>query len=76
MTTEVLDEAMTPIQEKVKAIYLTVDDLKIAASILYNAYVDDPLFVDIFQAEKEANWENILKPFLLLHYRQFFESVA
>lgn len=54
MTTEVLDEALTPIQEKVKAIYLTVDDLKIAASILYNAYVDDPLFVDIFQAEKEG----------------------
>ena len=51
MTTEVLDEAMTPIQEKVKAIYLTVDDLKIAASILYNAYVDDPLFVDIFPSD-------------------------
>ncbi|MEW9797655.1 GNAT family N-acetyltransferase [Alteromonas sp. CYL-A6] len=38
----------------IKAIYLSEDDLKVAASILYNAYFDDPLFVDIFQAEKEG----------------------
>ncbi|WP_100642215.1 GNAT family N-acetyltransferase [Alteromonas facilis] len=40
--------------EKVKASYLTAEDLKVAASILYNAYFDDPLFVDIFDAEKEG----------------------
>ncbi|WP_421714343.1 GNAT family N-acetyltransferase [Alteromonas stellipolaris] len=40
--------------EAIKAIYLGVDDLKVAASILFNAYVDDPLFTDIFQAEKEG----------------------
>lgn len=38
----------------VKAIYLTAEDLKIAGSILYQAYHDDPLFMDIFQAEKEG----------------------
>lgn len=38
----------------VKAVYLTAEDLKIAASILYQAYHDDPLFMDIFQSEKEG----------------------
>lgn len=40
--------------EKIRAVYLSADDLKVAASILYNAYFDDPLFVDIFQSEKEG----------------------
>lgn len=39
---------------KVRAAYLSVDDLKVAASILYNAYFDDPLFVNIFNAGKEG----------------------
>ncbi|MFT2091620.1 GNAT family N-acetyltransferase [Paraglaciecola sp. 2405UD69-4] len=38
----------------IKAVYLTAEDLKIAASILYQAYHDDPLFVDIFQYNKEG----------------------
>jgi GNAT superfamily N-acetyltransferase len=38
----------------IKAVYLAAEDLKIAASILYLAYHDDPLFVDIFQYEKEG----------------------
>ena len=46
--------SLAPKKEEIKAIHLSVDDLKIAASILFNAYVDDPLFVDIFQAEKEG----------------------
>ncbi|GAB3022045.1 GNAT family N-acetyltransferase [Bowmanella dokdonensis] len=40
--------------EDVKAIYLAAEDLKIAASILYQAYHDDPLFMDIFQIDKEG----------------------
>ncbi|MDU0356091.1 GNAT family N-acetyltransferase [Paraglaciecola aquimarina] len=39
---------------QIKAIYLAAEDLKIAASILYLAYHDDPLFIDIFQYEKEG----------------------
>ena len=38
----------------IKAVYLVAEDLKSAASILYLAYYDDPLFVDIFQYEKEG----------------------
>ncbi|AGH43775.1 hypothetical protein C427_1666 [Paraglaciecola psychrophila 170] len=40
--------------DNIKAVYLAAEDLKIAASILYVAYRDDPLFVDIFQYEKEG----------------------
>ncbi|MFT6270748.1 MAG: GNAT superfamily N-acetyltransferase [Alphaproteobacteria bacterium] len=43
-----------PDLQKVKAAYLGADDLKVAASILYKAYLDDPLFSDIFQANKEG----------------------
>lgn len=38
----------------VQAIYLQVDDLNVAASILYKAYHDDALFEHIFQAEREG----------------------
>lgn len=38
----------------VRAVYLTAEDLRIAASILYQAYVDDPLFRSIFQVEKQG----------------------
>jgi len=38
----------------IKAVFLAAEDLKIAASILYMAYHDDPLFVDIFKADKEG----------------------
>lgn len=43
-----------PDLKKVKAAYLDADNLKVAASILYKAYFDDPLFTDIFQADKEG----------------------
>ena len=54
MNIESNEAVLAPSADTVKAIYLGVDDLKIAASILYNAYVDDPLFLEIFQAEKEG----------------------
>lgn len=37
----------------VRAEYLTAEDLKLAASLLYQAYHDDPVFLEIFNAEKE-----------------------
>jgi GNAT superfamily N-acetyltransferase len=39
---------------RVKAVYLAAEGLKVAASILYQAYHDDPLFVDIFDYQKEG----------------------
>lgn len=42
------------LNQSVKAIYLTAEDLKLAASVLYLAYHDDPLFMDIFDVEWEG----------------------
>jgi GNAT superfamily N-acetyltransferase len=46
--------AYKPDITKVTSAYLTADDLKVAASILYNAYFDDPLFTDIFEVDREG----------------------
>ncbi|MBF7072260.1 GNAT family N-acetyltransferase [Glaciecola sp. MH2013] len=43
-----------PTIEEISVHYLGADDLKVAASILYNAYYDDPLFNDIFDVEREG----------------------
>jgi len=37
----------------IRAAYLTTEDLKLAASLLYQAYHDDPVFLEIFNGEKE-----------------------
>jgi hypothetical protein len=50
---ELQDEQLADL-DNIKAVYLAAEDLKIAASILYVAYRDDPLFVDIFQYDKEG----------------------
>ena len=36
----------------IKAAYLTAEDLKLAASLLYQAYHDDPVFLEIFSSDK------------------------
>ncbi|MDC0601806.1 GNAT family N-acetyltransferase [Aliiglaciecola sp.] len=46
--------AETDIASQVKAVFLAAEDLKIAASILYQAYHDDPLFMDIFDANDDG----------------------
>lgn len=47
-----LAELHTVALDKLKAILLTADELKLAASLLYQSYYDDPLFMDIFRADK------------------------
>ncbi|AWL12623.1 hypothetical protein HMF8227_02165 [Saliniradius amylolyticus] len=44
----------SPDVQTVKPVFLAADDLKSAASILYKAYHDDPLFMDIFRADDEG----------------------
>ncbi|ALS97751.1 GNAT family N-acetyltransferase [Lacimicrobium alkaliphilum] len=39
--------------DDIKAVYLTEEDLVVASSILYQAYHDDPLFMEIFKAEDD-----------------------
>lgn len=38
---------------EIRATYLSAEELKIAASLLYQAYHDDPVFLEIFNSEKE-----------------------
>ncbi|MEW5680812.1 MAG: GNAT family N-acetyltransferase [Pseudomonadota bacterium] len=38
--------------ERLKAVLLSADELKLAASLLYQSYFDDPLFMEIFRADK------------------------
>tara|TARA_R110002153_G_scaffold116140_2_gene259778 strand:- start:207 stop:824 length:618 start_codon:yes stop_codon:yes gene_type:complete len=57
----------------IKAIYLTAEDLKIAASILYKAYHDDPLFIDIFELEKEG-YESRLRSAIREELNAFWQA--
>ena len=57
----------------IKAVYLSAEDLKIAASILYQAYYDDPLFVDIFQNEKEG-YESRLRSAIREELNAFWQA--
>jgi len=38
----------------IRATYLSAEDLKLAASLLFQAYHDDPVFLDIFNSSKEG----------------------
>ena len=49
------------ILEDCRAVYLTAEDLRIAASILYNAYHDDPFFVDSLFTSDKAAYEQKLR---------------
>ena len=69
---ELQEEQITDL-DKVKAVYLAAEDLKIAASILYLAYHDDPLFVDIFQYEKEG-YESRLRSAIREELNAFWQA--
>ena len=47
------DTVATVENVEIRATYLTAEDLKLAASLLYQAYHDDPVFLEIFNGEKE-----------------------
>ena len=50
-----------PVQETYKAVYLTAEDLRVAASILYNAYHDDPFFIAALHKGYKAQYEQKLR---------------
>ncbi|GIU13552.1 GNAT family N-acetyltransferase [Shewanella sp. MBTL60-007] len=47
--------------EECRAVYLTAEDLRIAASILYNAYHDDPFFLETLFTGDQAQYEQKLR---------------
>jgi len=44
-----------------KAVYLTAEDLRVAASLLYNAYHDDPFLMDALYHSDTAKYEQRLR---------------
>lgn len=47
--------------DEYRAVYLTAEDLRLAASILYNAYHDDPFFVDtLSSSDKFADRKSVV----------------
>ncbi|KXI28172.1 GNAT family N-acetyltransferase [Paraglaciecola hydrolytica] len=66
-------EAQVADISNIKAIFLTAEDLKIAASILYLAYHDDPLFLNIFEVEKEG-YESRLRSAIREELNAFWQT--
>jgi len=56
-----MSEAAKKVNESdINATYLAADDLKLAASLLYQAYHDDPIFLEIFDGDK-SDYEQKLR---------------
>jgi ribosomal protein S18 acetylase RimI-like enzyme len=62
-----------PSIEDISAQYIAADDLNVAASILYNAYFDDPLFKDIFEVDKEG-YESRLRSAIREELNAFWDA--
>ena len=60
-------------QLDIRAEYLTAKDLKIAASLLYQAYHDDPVFLDIFDGEKD-DYEQRLRSSIREELNAFWQA--
>ena len=58
---------------EIKASYLAAEDLKIAASLLYQSYHDDPVFMDIFDASKE-DYEQRLRASIREELNAFWQA--
>ena len=59
--------------EQLKAILLSAEELKLAASLLYQSYYDDPLFMEIFRAEK-SDYEQRLRAAIREELNTFWQA--
>jgi hypothetical protein len=57
----------------IKAAYLSAEDLKLAASLLYQAYHDDPVFLEIFSADK-SDYEQRLRASIREELNAFWQA--
>ena len=58
---------------RLKAVLLSADELKLAASLLYQSYHDDPLFMEIFRAEK-PDYEQRLRAAIREELNTFWQA--
>ena len=63
----------TAIHVDVRAKYLDTEDLKLAASLLYQAYQDDPVFLEIFKGDK-PDFEQRLRALIREELSVFWQS--
>lgn len=57
----------------IRATYLSAEELKLAASLLFQAYLDDPVFLDIFKHNKEG-YEQRLRASIREELTVFWEA--
>lgn len=59
--------------DQLKAVLLSAEELKLAASLLYQSYYDDPLFIEIFRAEK-SDYEQRLRAAIREELNTFWQA--
>ena len=59
--------------DRLKAMLLSADELKLAASLLYQSYFDDPLFIEIFRADK-SDYEQRLRAAIREELNTFWQA--
>ncbi len=68
-----LAEPNTIALDRLKAVLLTADELRLAASLLYQSYHDDPLFMEIFRADK-PDYEQRLRAAIREELNAFWQA--
>ena len=69
-----MTETVSSIEDvEVKATYLNAHELKLAASLLYQAYHDDPVFLEIFNGNK-ADYEQRLRAAIREELNAFWQA--
>ena len=66
-------DAIDSNQVDIKAAYLSAQDLKLAASLLYQAYHDDPVFLEIFSSDK-SDYEQRLRAAIREELNAFWQA--
>lgn len=60
-------------KEDIRAAYLTAEELKLAVSLLYQAYHDDPIFLEIFNGDK-SDYEQRLRSSIREELNAFWQA--
>jgi len=60
-------------KDDIKVAYLAAEDLKLAVSLLYQAYHDDPVFLEIFDGEK-SDYEQRLRSSIREELNAFWQA--
>lgn len=68
-----MNDVAIPSNVDIRAKHLVAEDLKLAASLLYQSYHDDPVFLEIFKSEK-ADYEQRLRASIREELSAFWQA--